>query len=434
MTTTRLPVSLATYRFLTRAATPLAGHLLNYRLNHGKEHPARIGERRGESQVARPQGPLVWVHGASVGELIAVLPLVERIKARGFPVLVTSGTVTSAGLARQRLPHGAIHQFLPLDAPGFVTKFLDHWKPSLGLFVESDLWPNLIMSAAERGVPLILLNGRLSERSYNRWKRLPQAIEAILQRFDLCLVRTPSDAKRFGDLGAPRLSVVGNLKLDAPQLPVDDDKLTELSAATYGRPVLAAASTHPGEEEAVIEAHTRLKAKFPSLLTIIAPRHPERGPDIAAIATAFGLRAGLRSAGKIPDALTDIYVCDTLGELGIVYRVAPVVFIGGSLISHGGQNPIEAIKLGAAILHGPSISNFAEIYAALDGARAANLVADVDRLTQGAGAWLGDPSARAKAVAAGQKTVAALGGALERTVAALDPYLVQLRLENRGNA
>jgi 3-deoxy-D-manno-octulosonic-acid transferase len=432
--TARLPVSLATYRLLTRVATPLAGHLLNYRLSHGKEHPARIAERRGETQIARPAGPLVWAHGASVGELIAVLPLIERIKARGFPVLVTSGTVTSAGLARQRLPHGAIHQFLPLDAPGFVTRFLDHWQPSLALFVESDLWPNLIVSTARRNIPLILLNGRLSERSYNRWKRLPHAIEALLQRFDLCLVRSTSDAKRFSDLGAPRLSVVGNLKLDVPQLPVDEGKLTELSATLYGRPVLAAASTHPSEEEIVIKAHCRLKANFPALITLIAPRHPERGPEIAAIADSFGLKTALRSAGRNPERATEIYVCDTVGELGIVFRVAPVVFMGGSLIAHGGQNPIEAIKLGAAILHGPSVSNFAEIYAALDGARGAYLVADSELLAQCAGAWLSDAEARARVVAAGQKAVTALGGALERTLSALDPYLIQLRLENRGNA
>jgi len=430
----RLPASLALYRVGTRALTPLAGWLLHSRLKRGKEHPTRIAERRGESKVPRPSGPLVWVHGASVGELMAVLPLVDRIKARGFAVLVTSGTVTSAGLARQRLPHGAIHQFIPLDAPGFVDRFLDHWKPSLALFVESDLWPNLILAASERSVPLILLNGRLSERSFERWRKMPSAIEAILKRFDLCLVRTPSDAKRFGDLGAPRLSVVGNLKFDVPQLPVDDSKLAALARSLAARPVMAAASTHAGEERAVIEVHQRLRTTFPGLVTVIAPRHPERGPEIGALATARGLTIALRSAGKLPEAGTDIYVADTLGELGLIYRLAPVVFMGGSLVAHGGQNPIEAIKLGAAILHGPFISNFAEIYAALDGARGADLVADTQRLAQRAGAWLKDTDERGRVVAAAQKTVNALGGALDRTLTALDPYLVQLRLEHQSNA
>ncbi|MGZ5804924.1 MAG: 3-deoxy-D-manno-octulosonic acid transferase [Xanthobacteraceae bacterium] len=430
----RLPTSLAAYRLLTRAATPLAQQLLAYRLSHGKEHPVRILERRGESKVARPNGPLIWIHGASVGEMMAALPLIERITARGFAVLVTSGTVTSANLARQRLPHGAIHQFIPLDTPGFVERFLNHWKPSLALFVESDLWPNLIIASKRRGIPLILINGRLSDRSFKRWRRMPRTIEALLQRFDLCLMRSTSDAEHFSELGAPRLSVVGNLKLDVPQLPVEENKLIALSAAFLGRPTLAAASTHPGEEEVILEVHANLKVRLPSLVTIIAPRHPDRGAEIAALAAGRGFNAVLRSSGKIPDKSTEIYICDTVGELGIIYRIAPVVFMGGSLVPHGGQNPIEAIKLGAAIIHGPFIGNFAEIYAALDGARGADLVPDAGRLAARAGLWLTDSDQRLRAVAAAQKTVEALGGALDRTLAALDPYLVQLHLENRGNA
>jgi 3-deoxy-D-manno-octulosonic-acid transferase len=430
----RLPASLAAYRLLTRAATPLAATLLQRRLKQGKELEARISERRGEGGAARPTGPLVWVHGASVGEMLAVLPLIERIKARGLSVLVTSGTVTSAGLARQRLPHGVIHQFIPLDTPGFVERFLNHWKPSLALLVESDLWPNLILSTSRRGVPLILLNGRLSEKSFARWRRMPRTIGALLTKFDLCLVRTPSDAKRFGELGAPTLSVVGNLKLDVPQLPVDEDKLHELSDALIRRAVIAGASTHPGEEKALIEVHARLKPAFTNLLTMIVPRHPDRGAEIATLAAARGLNVVSRSAGRLPDRNTDVYVCDTLGELGIFYRLAPVVFMGGSLVTHGGQNPIEAIKLGAAVLHGPFISNFAEIYAALDGAKGADLVADTSRLAMRAASWLKNPDERRRVVAAGQKTVAALGGALERTLNALDPYLIQLRLEHQSDA
>ncbi len=430
----RLPKSLAAYRLLTRAATPLAQQLLNYRLKHGKEHPTRLSERRGETRVNRPSGPLIWIHGASVGEMMSVLPLIERIKARGFGVLVTSGTITSANLARQRLPHGAIHQFIPLDLPGYVERFLNHWQPSLALFVESDLWPNMIVATKQRGVPMILLNGRLSERSYQRWRRLPRTIEALLQRFDLCLMRSTTDAEHFSALGAPRLSVVGNLKLDVPQLPVEENKLVALSAALMGRPTLAAASTHPGEEEVVVEVHARLKPRFPGLVTIIAPRHPDRGPEIAAIAAKRRLTSVLRTSGKIPDKSMDIYICDTVGELGIIFRIAPVVFMGGSLVAHGGQNPIEAIKLGAAVLHGPFISNFAEVYAALDGARGADLVADATQLATRAANWLANSDDRLRVVTAGKKTVESLSGALERTLAALDPYLVQIHLENRGNA
>jgi len=428
----RLPVSLSLYRFATRAATPFANQLLRHRLKQGKEHSERLPERRGESDVPRPRGALVWVHGASVGELVAAFPLVERIKGRGLPLLVTSGTVTSAAIARQRLPPGVIHQFVPLDAPGFVNRFLDHWQPRLALFIESDLWPNLILSCGQRSIPLILINGRLSERSYKRWRYMPSLIGALLANFDLCLVRSRDDAKRYGELGAPRVSIVGNLKLDVPPLPVDEVKRAALAAALAARPVLAAASTHAGEEQAMIDAHRRLRTSLPRLLTLIAPRHPDRGKEIASLIAAAGLKVSLRSAGNLPDAGTDIYVCDTLGELGMIYRLAPVVFMGGSLVAHGGQNPIEAIKLGAAILHGPFISNFAEIYAALDGAKGADLVGDTDRLAKQAGTWLKDEAARKRIVAAGQKTVDGLGGALERTLAALDPYLLQLRLEHHA--
>src|SRR5262245_32579298 len=400
-----IPASLALYRLATQAATPFANVLLRTRLKRGKEHSTRLPERRGQTEIPRPAGALVWLHGASVGELVAALPLVERIRARGLPVLVTSGTVTSAGIASQRLPPGVIHQFIPLDTPGFVARFLDHWRPRLALFIESDLWPNLIVACGQRGVPLILINGRLSERSYKRWKLMPGLIGALLANFDLCLVRSRDDAKRYGELGAPRVTIVGNLKLDVPPLPVDEGKHAALANALAGRPVLAAASTHAGEEQVMVDVHQRLRASFPRLLTLIAPRHPERGGEIANLIAAAGLKVVLRSAGKLPEASTDIYVCDTLGELGVIYRLAPVVFMGGSLVAHGGQNPIEAIKLGAAILHGPFISNFAEIYAALDGARGADLAGDAERLSKQASVWLKDEAARRHTVSAAQKTV-----------------------------
>jgi 3-deoxy-D-manno-octulosonic-acid transferase len=424
-----LPVTLAAYRLLTMAVTPFAPHILNRRLNRGKEHPVRLAERWGKTNAPRPNGPLVWVHGASVGEVTTVIPLIERIRMQDFAVLVTSGTVTSAMLAEHRLPSGALHQFIPLDAPSFVTRFLDHWRPNLALFVESDMWPNLIISSSQRGIPLILVNGRMSDRSFQQWRYLPRTIEALLKRFDLCLVRSTTDAERFGELGAPRLATTGNLKLDVPALPIDEAKLAALREAVAGRIIIAAASTHPGEEAAVIEAHRQLKPSFPELITIVAPRHPERGAGIVDIAAAAGLTAALRSRGQLPDTRADVYVCDTVGELGLVYRLAPIVFMGGSLIRHGGQNPVEAIKLGATILHGPHVSNFTEIYAALDRTRGAELVPDASALTTRIRTWLANAEERKRAAEAAQRTVTALGGALDRTIAALQPYLLELRME-----
>ena len=423
-----LPLTLHVYRALLTAATPLAGMLLSHRLRRGKEDPQRLAERRGESSVARPPGPLVWVHGASVGEVAAIIPLVERIASKDFKVLVTSGTVGSAKLCEQRLPAGVIHQFVPWDTPRFIARFLDHWRPNLALFTESDLWPNTIVMSHERHIPLILINGRLSERSFNRWRYAPATIGAILRRFDLCLAQSPAYATRYRDLGAPRIATTGNLKLDVPEPPADRDSLQALQSAIGGRTIIAAASTHAGEENALIDTHRKLRNSFPQLLTLIAPRHPDRGPGIAEIASAAGLSASRRSQGRLPDGKTDIYVVDTLGELGLVYRLAPIVFVGGSLASHGGQNPVEPIKLGAAVLHGPHVWNFAEIYAALDAAHGAEQVADAGRLTVRVGAWLTDAAERMKVAASARETVTQLAGALDRTLTALDPYFLQIRV------
>ncbi len=429
----RLPIVLRVYQSATRGATPLAPRLLARRLERGKEHATRLSERRGEASLPRPPGPLIWMHCASVGEMLAVVPLIERIRAQDFTVLVTSGTVTSASLAEQRLPKGAIHQFAPLDAPQFVARFLNHWRPDLAIFVESDLWPNLILACAERKIPLVLVNGRLSERSFGRWRLIPGAIGAILNRFDLCLAQSSANAERFSRLGAPRISSTGNLKLDVPPPPVDRPTLHRFNALIGLRDVIAAASTHQGEEAMMIAAHRQLRAKNQNLLTVIAPRHPGRGQSIAEIATAAGLSVGLRSRGDLPKRDIEIYIADTLGELGLVYSAAPIVFMGGSLVSHGGQNPIEAVRLGAAVLHGPHVWNFAEIYATLDEAQGAEKVADEAALIARLGDWLANPKARTASANAAAQTVEKLGGALERTLAALDPYLMQLRLEQRAS-
>jgi 3-deoxy-D-manno-octulosonic-acid transferase len=429
----RLPLALRLYQLASHAAAPVAApRLLARRLQLGKEHPTRLAERRGEATQSRPSGPLIWLHGASVGEMLAVIPLIERVRAQDFAVLVTSGTVTSAALAEHRLPSGTLHQFIPLDAPRYVGRFLDHWRPDLALFVESDLWPNLILASARRAIPMVMINGRLSERSFRRWRLAPGVIAALLSRFDLCLTQSAADAKRYGQLGAPRVSSTGNLKLDVPAPPVDEPTLGRLKSVIGARPVIAAASTHPGEETAIIAAHRRLRAKNPALLTVIAPRHPARGESIAEIAKVAGLSVGLRSRGELPDKDIDVYVADTLGELGLIYRLAPIVFMGGSLASHGGQNPIEAIMLDAAVVHGPHVWNFAEIYTTLDEAQGAKLVADEEALMVGLNEWLGNPAARTAVADAAGRTVRQLGGALERTLAALDPYLMQLRSAQRA--
>jgi 3-deoxy-D-manno-octulosonic-acid transferase len=363
--------------------------------------------------------------------MLSIVPIVEHVCASGFAALVTSGTVTSARLAEWRLPPGAVHQFAPFDAPRYVSRFLDYWQPDLGLFAEADLWPNLIGAASKRDIPLIIVNGRVSQRSFSRWRRLPKTIGAILRQFDLCLAQSVRDAERYNTLGAPRITTTGNLKLDVPAPPADPELLMDLEDAVGSRPVVAATSTHPGEEKIVLDVHKSLQRKFPGLLTIIVPRHPERGPGILEIAAVAGLNAVARSNGHLPDRGTDVYVADTIGELGLIYRVAPIVFVGGSLVRHGGQNPIEAAKLGAAVLHGPHVWNFTDIYLALDRAQGAVEVADGVQLGQRIAAWLSDPATRKATAAAALDTVDALSGARNRTLAALEPYLLQLRLHYR---
>lgn len=424
-----LPMPLLLYRRASALATPLVGPLIAHRLKQGKEDPARLNERRGIAGLERPTGPLVWVHGASVGEVLAVAELVERLRALNVRILLTSGTVTSAGVVARRFAPDIIHQYLPIDTPRFVERFLDHWQPGLALFIESDLWPNLLLAGAERRIPMVLINARMSQRSFPRWRKAKRTIAALLGCFDLCLAQSERDAERFSALGCPSVMTCGNLKLDVAALPADPAKLEALKAATQRRTVFVAASTHPGEEEIIVAAHRRLAVPTPSLLTVIVPRHPQRGPGVAQMAAASGLRVARRSRGEVPDATTDIYVADTMGELGLFYRLAPVVFMGGSLVAHGGQNPIEAVKLGAAILHGPHVFNFTDIYQALDTGGGALSVDDEEQFVQSLGHLLANPIERQRAIGAAERVMVRLGGALGKTLNALEPYLLQLRLE-----
>ena len=423
-----LPMTLRVYQRLSSVAVPLAPALIKRRLKQGKEDPERVGERRGMSADARPHGPLVWIHGASVGEVLAAASLIERLRAFNIRILLTSGTVTSAAIVAKRFPH-VIHQYVPYDSPRYVARFLDHWRPSLALFIESDLWPNLILSSAARRLPMVLINGRMSHRSFPRWQRLSSTISALLGRFDVCLAQSRVDAERFAALGSRNVTVTGNLKLDVPAPPADFTKLERLMAMTRGRPIVVAASTHPGEEEILLQAHRTLAGFFPSLLTVIVPRHPGRGETIAQMIEESGQHASVRSREELPTAATDIYVADTMGELGLFYRLSPVVFIGGSLVKHGGQNPIEAIKLGASLIHGPHVFNFADVYEALDAAGGARVAETREMLVKQLGQLLADPKARDSVVAAAERVVSQLGGALDRTLAALEPYILQLRLE-----
>jgi 3-deoxy-D-manno-octulosonic-acid transferase len=417
------PLSLNAYRLVTALGTPLAGPFLRMRLQRGKEDPRRVGERRGRAGLSRPAGRLVWLHGASVGEAVSLLPFVERITRTGASALVTTGTVTSAALLAQRLPAGALHQYAPLDSPYYLRRFLLHWRPDAALIAESELWPNMLIELKRAGLPLAMVNGRISERSFGRWKRAPRLIGELLSHFDLCLARSEDDGERLVALGAPRVLVAGDIKFDAPALPADRRELAELSGLTSGRQIWIAASTHEGEERIAAEAHKRFAQVFPDALTLVAPRHPERGAAILREMEAEGLPSALRSRGDRPGPGVAVYICDTIGELGLFYRLAGVVFLGKSFAGGGGQNPIEPARLASAILHGPMVGNFSDAYAALHTAGGALEIARPEDLSDALIALFADASRlRTMARAAGD-AVERRAGAVERSMRALAPLL-----------
>lgn len=409
------------YSAVSRGLAPLAMPFLNKRLARGKENPARLRERLGHASLPRPEGRLIWIHAASVGETVSILPLIGEMVRYGT-VLLTTGTVTSAELAAKRLPQGAIHQFVPLDLAGATARFLDFWRPDLAIFTESELWPNLMFGCFKRAIPLGIVNGRMSERSHRGWARLGRAARGLIAPLSFCLAQSEADQQRYADLGAPATSP-GNLKFDVPPLPFSAEERASLREAITPRPVFVAASTHPGEEELVIAAAMEARSRFPDLLTIIVPRHPERGAEIAALAASGGLVAPRRSLGAKPDALDTLYIADTLGELGLFYALADLAFIGGSLVDIGGHNAIEAVKLGAPVLSGPSLRNFAFVFqelAAVDGYVG---VADGAALGVALKALLADPARRAELAANASGAIARHEGALARTLTHLAPWL-----------
>lgn len=406
------------YRLATAALAPAAPMLLRRRILRGKEHSERTDERLGYSSKARPEGTLVWVHGASVGECVAALPLIDAlIETTKCKVLITSGTVTSAKVMHDRLPPGVIHQFVPIDTPAATTRFLDHWNPQVGLFVDSDIWPNLVLGARERGVKLALVNARMSQRSYESWRWVRSTASELLSSFGICFAQDEEIGARFRALGTPDVRVIGSLKADAPVLPADMKKLDALRKAIGTRPIFLASQTHSGEEETILPAHDALRRSFPDLLTIIVPRHPERGGDIAMLC---GTRPSLRrSAGALPDASTAVYIADTMGELGIFYRLVPFCFVGGSLIRHGGQNPLEPAKLDCAVLTGPHTFNFTTAYEAILGAQGTGRVNSTTEICTVVSKLLGNPAEARRLGEAAAEGARSLGGAVAKTVDAV---------------
>lgn len=374
----------ALYRCTARALHRLMPFVLERRARRNKEDRTRRNERLGSPAILRPSGILLWVHAASVGEANSALPLLEKL-LEGNPsvhALFTTGTVTSATLVASRLPVRTVHQYVPVDTPQAVENFISHWKPDIALWVESEFWPNLIFSAKQAGCQMVSINTRISERSCRRWGYFKHPIRQLLGCFSAFFPQSQRDAERLASLGAKNLRDIGNLKYDTPALGYDTTALEQLKEQIAGRRTWLAASTHPGEEQMLCKVHSLLKIDYPDLLTIIVPRHPQRGSDIAIEVNSSGLSAALRSKAGYISPQTDIYIADTLGELGLFYRLTGIAFIGGSLVRHGGQNMLEAAKLGCATITGPHIHNFQTICEEMQAAGALCVVNDMHALAQ----------------------------------------------------
>lgn len=414
-------LGLTAYRLATRAIGPLVPCLLNYRLKRGKEDANRLNERQGRPEIARPEGLLVWIHAASVGESLSVLPLIDKLIAAddNLHVLVTTGTVTSAKLMAERLPPRAIHQYIPLDHPDFCARFLDHWKPDLGVWVESEFWPNLITETDARHIPLALVNARITQKSFEGWQRFPKTIHDLVSRFSAVFAQDPASAERLTALGVTHVSIPGNLKNDAAPLTADAQDLHRMREAIGGRATWLATNTHAGEESLAADAHEILVKSAPGLLTFIVPRHPARGDSIVGDLRRRGLNVAQRSKGERIDAGTDIYLGDTLGELGLFYRLMDIAFVGGTISAIGGHNPFEPARLHTALIAGPSDFNFSQAYAQFADANALLRVNDANELSEAVARLMNEPELREAHAAAAEALVSTAGVATQTTCAAL---------------
>jgi len=418
-------MQVTSYQKVTSLLKPLIMLYVSVRKRKGKEDVQRFNERLGVAAMPRPKGRLVWLHGASVGETVSMLPLITKMREE-YPrlnVLVTSGTVTSAKIMAGRLPKGVIHQYVPLDIKEYTDKFISHWKPDLALWFESDFWPNLIVSASEAKVPLILVNGRISDRSFAKWQKAKSFIAELQSKFALSLGQTKEDARRLKKLGARNALSVGNIKYAAGDLPYDAEKLADLQKQIIKRENFAAASTHNDEESRLADIFLSLKQKHPSLLLIIVPRHPKRGAEIIQNLKAKGLKVALRSKDEKIAKDTDIYIADTIGEMGIFYRLSDIVFMGGSLVPHGGQNFLEPARLKSAIVVGSFMHNFTEMTRNAVKAKAIIQVKDDKMLAVSLEKLLKNKKLRQKYIANGARFALNEGAVLDRVFAQVAPYI-----------
>ncbi|WP_164657880.1 3-deoxy-D-manno-octulosonic acid transferase [Tropicibacter sp. Alg240-R139] len=411
------------YRGVTAAIAPIAWASVARKLRKAGVPAERQKERLGVASLPRPPGQLVWFHAASVGESLSVLTLItrmgERLPATEF--LITSGTPTSAELIAKRLPPRTRHQFAPLDVHGPVGRFYNHWRPEAGIFVESEIWPQMLVKGRERGTRLALLNARLSQKSVQGWKKRPKTARFLLDQFRLMLTQNDKTAQNLLDMGADRTRVKPgtNLKATSAPLPVDELALARIRGEIGDRRVWIASSTHAGEEETMLAAHKELLKTDPDLLLLLIPRHPDRGDVVKRLVAQAGLTCAQRSAAQTLAPDTQVYLADTLGETGTWYALCPLVFMGGSLLEIGGHNPFEPAQAGAAVITGPGYFNFRETFEPLIAQGGAVQITDAASLTAAVSRWLTDAQALEQACTAARSCVQDQAAALDTVVETL---------------
>ncbi|MET3615236.1 3-deoxy-D-manno-octulosonic-acid transferase [Rhizobium aquaticum] len=433
MANTMARFALSAYKWAGFALFPLLTPYLAVRSAKGKEDAARRRERFGHPGRERPTGPLVWFHAASVGETTAVIPLIREVRKRDIHVVLTTGTVTSAKVASERLDDSVIHQFVPLDIKPAVGRFLDYWKPDLAVIAESEIWPVTLMELGERHIPQILVNGRLSDRSFARWRRYSGLAGEIFRNFALVIAQSEADASKYSELGALPVTVSGNLKVDNDTLPYEADVLARYKSQLGARKTWAAISTFDKEEAAAGRVHQRLKAAN-GLLTIIVPRHPERADEIEKELNEQGLKVARRTRKDPITPDTDILLGDTIGEMGLYLRLTEIAFVGRSLYAEGGQNPMEPAAIGCAVLSGGNVQNFRDSYQRLAANGSAKIVRDEDILAKGVHYLMNNDPVRRKMIDAGFDTVQGMRGALTATMKSLEPYISPLAMKARLDA
>jgi 3-deoxy-D-manno-octulosonic-acid transferase len=421
--------TLKTYRMFGSFSYPALVGWFNLRASTGKEDRSRLGERYGYSKAARPKGPLIWFHAASVGETNAIAPLIEHLHHLGLNVVLTTGTVTSAAIVKKRLPASIAHQYVPMDVKPVIQRFLNHWQPDMAIFAESEIWPMTLLELAARRIPFILVNARLSDRSYKRWHSAADLAEAMFENISHVAAQSSIDERRFLELGAPKVSVTGNLKVDTGVLPVDREVWAQIMEQVGGRPIWVAASTHKDEEALIADVHKMLKTRYPNLLTVIVPRHPKRANEVLKILEEKELSTVSRSSGEAITLDKDIFLGDTIGEMGLFLRMGQITFLGKSIKAKGGQNPLEPAQIGSAIISGRNVENFRPSYLKLLDRKAVRLVQDEKMLAVAVDELLKNTAYRQEMIENAKVAVDEMKGALERTFTLLDPYIKPLLIK-----